>query len=353
VGEIKNNYLIITKMRLITKNVFLDTNIYEENNFFHSNNIQSLFYYSKIGVINLYLSTISEMELVNRMTKRLIEAKEDHNRLVATINKTRILKNLSTYENFDKSKITVEKSIAELTKKLDVIIESSNIKFISAENVIIEDVFKLYYKKEPPFSLTGKKYEFPDAFIIKSIDTWCKVNKKKMIFVTKDLDFDDYKSTHLIFKNDISELLSEITAYFDSRKENHYTPFIAECLKENEIDLIALIDNEIDSLIKLDCDYEKISNIKKSELRFKEYKISSIRPEYAEVTYLVELDFSFTIFPSQLDIEREIFSDNLKPKKFSKKRIIECDIEVNLKHKNDIKLKWINSNQKLFVNLDE
>lgn len=336
-----------------TKNIFLDTNIYEENNFFHSTNIQSLFYYSKIGVINLYLSTISEMELVDRMTKRLVDAKEDHNRLVTAINKTRILKNLSTYENIEKSKISVENSIAELTKKLGIIVGSSNIKFISAENVIIEDVFKLYYKKEPPFSLKGKKFEFPDAFIIKSIDTWCITNKKKMIFVTKDFDFDNYKSTHLIFKKDISDLLSEITAYFDSRQVNHYIPFIVKTLKEKEVELIDLIDIEMDSLIKLDFDYEKISNIKKSEIKFKEYKILSIRPEYAEVTYLVEFDFTFTIFPSQLDIEREIFSDNLNPKKFTKRRIIACDLELNLKDKNDIKLKWINSNQKILINLNE
>lgn len=299
------------------------------------------------------MTTISIMELVERMRIRLIEAKEDHNRLVNVINKTRILRNLKRYENFEKSQITVEQSTEELSKKLNLIIKSSNIIVVSAENVSIEEVFKLYYSKEPPFSQTGKKFEFPDAFIIKSIETWCTTNKKKMIFLTKDLNFEGYKCNNLIFKKDLSKLLSEISAYFDSKQNNQFIPFIAETLTKNEVDLIELIDSEIGSLITLDLDFENVSNITRSVVRFKEYKILSIRPQYAEVSYIVELDFSFTILPSEIDIERSIFADSLIPKKISKKRLIACDLEVNLKQINDIKLKWINSNQKLYINLDE
>jgi len=313
-------------MRFIKKNIFLDTNIYEECNFFQSSYIQSLFYYSKIGVVNLYMTTISVMELVERMRIRLIEAKEDHNRLVNVINKTRILRNLKRYEDFEKSQITVEKSTIELSNKLNLIIESSNIKVVSTEDVSIEDVFKLYYSKSPPFSQKGKKFEFPDAFIIKSIETWCLSNNKKMIFVTKDLNFEGYKCTNLIFKKDLSKLLSEISAYFDSKQNKQFIPFIADTLEENKVDLIDLIDSEIDSLIRLDLDFEKISNINRSQVKFKEYKVLSIRPKYAEVTYFVELDFSFTILPSELDIERSIFADGLIPKKISKKRLIACDL---------------------------
>jgi len=340
-------------MKFITKNIFLDTNIYEENNFFHSNNIQSLFYYSKIGVIKLYMTTISKMEFIERMKKGLIDAKEEHNKLVSFINKSRILRNLSKYEKIEKSKIKVEKSISELTDKLNVIINTSSIKMISADNINIEEIFELYYKKEPPFSISGKKFEFPDAFIIKSIETWCKQNRKKMIFVTKDSDFSNYKSSHLLFRDDLSGLLSDISAYYDTKQKNQFIPFIEDNLRAKEAELVDLIDIEIDSNICFDVDFEKTSNIKREKVKFVNYKISSIRPQYAEVTYNVELDFSCIVFPSEIDFKRSVFHDNLMPKRYSFKKIISCDLEVNLKRKNDIKLKWINSNQKLLINFEK
>ena len=86
-------------MALKTKNIFLDTNIFEANNFFHSTSIQSLFYYSKIGYVNLYITSISKMELIERIRKGLLSVKEDHDKLVNLVNKTRILRNFSEYEN--------------------------------------------------------------------------------------------------------------------------------------------------------------------------------------------------------------------------------------------------------------
>jgi hypothetical protein len=77
----------------------------------------------------------------------------------------------------------------------------------------------------------------------------------------------------------LSKLLSEVSAYFDSKQKNQFIPFIAETLSQNEGDLITLIDSEIDYLIRLDLDFEKISNITRSEVKFKEYKILSIRPK--------------------------------------------------------------------------
>jgi len=341
-------------MKRIIKNIFLDTNIYEENNFFHSSIIQSIFYYSKTGVIDLYMTTISKFELIDRMKKRLIEVKEDHNRLVNSINKpkSRILKNLTEYEQIEKSLIIVEKATAELSKKLNTIIETSNIKIISAENVLIEDVFNSFYKQEPPFCSNGKKFEFPDAFIVKSIDSWCIKNRKKIIFLTKDNDFTNYKSSHLIFKTDLSDVLVEITNYYDSLQKNQIIPSIHKTLENNREALLDLIDTNIDSVIRIDLDYEQTTKPLRTKAKLHNYKITTIRPKYAEVTYYVEFESSFTIFPTPIDIGRLIFEDGHKPKRILKNLIIPCDIEINLKNLNDIRLKWINSNQKILINLE-
>lgn len=340
-------------MRILpTRNIFLDSNIFEENNFFHSNDIQSIFYYSNIEVINLFMTSISKMELIDRMQNRVIDAKKEHNKLVSFINKTRIFRNLNTYDKFEKPIIRVEETIEELSSKLNHIINSSNIKIIKADSVSIEEVFELYYKQAPPFS-KGKKYEFPDAFIIKSIDSWCKLEKKKMLFVTRDLDFLNYKSTHIIFKNNLSNLLDSISNYYDLIQENQIIPFIESSLKENQTDIIQLINSEINSLISFDLDFEKVSDIKSEKVKFINYKISSIRSKYAVITYNVELEISFTIFPTKFDFEASIFDGHISPKKFKYKKTIPSELEVSLKSKNDIKLKWINSNQKIFISMED
>ena len=100
-------------MKYTTKHIFIDTNIIEGNNFFHGSHFQSLLYYSRIGIIKLFMTSISRMELINRMKKRLIEAKAEHNKLVKSLNKpkTRILKNFIQYNEIELSPIKIEETI--------------------------------------------------------------------------------------------------------------------------------------------------------------------------------------------------------------------------------------------------
>jgi len=295
------------------------------------------------------------MELIDRMKKHLIEVKEDHNKLVNSLNKpkSRILRNLTEYELIEKSPITVDKSIEELSSKWETIINVSKIKTISSDNSNIDEIFSLYYNQKPPFSSSGKKkYEFPDAFIIKSIDTWCSVNREKMIILTKDNDFYGYKSKNLIYEKDLTFLLEKITSYYDSLQKEQLIPLIQDTLIRNQEALLDLIDTELYSMIKLDIDYENSTKLNLEKAYFKNYKIISIRPEYAEVTYYIELKYSFTVFPSTIDLERSVFEDNIKPKKISDALIVACDLEINLNKINDIKLKWINSNQLIRIGIE-
>ena len=341
-------------MKLSTTHIFLDTNIYEEHNFFHSTKIQSLFHYSKNGVITLHMTTISYLELLNRMKKRLNELKVEHNKLVNSLNSKNhwILKNLTKYENLKKTSLTVEESMVELKEKLDTIIKISKINIITAEDVNADDVFKLYYNNEAPFNeIENKKYEFPDAFIIKSIDAWCKKNKTKILFLTRDKDFIRYRSRSIIYADELTNLLVEITKLHDSRNKQ-LIPFIASTLNQNELLLLENINEEIDSFVSLDVDYEKTSNLKRSKPKLRDYKIISIRSNYAEVIYNVEINYKFTIFPSSIDLERTVFEDNIKPVNIVKKLIIQCDLEVGLYKENEVKLKWINSNQRIKLNVE-
>ena len=296
------------------------------------------------------MTTISKMELINRMKKRLIATKEEHNKVIKSLNKqnSRILKNFRQYNELTLSPISVEDSLTELISKLNINIESSNIQIINADNVNIEDVFTSFYNSTPPFSPNEKKrYEFPDAFILKSVETWCKSNRKKMIFLSKDNDFNGYKSRHLLFRNNIVELLGQITNYYDSIQENQIIPSIKRQIETNKEGILLLINEQLEDIIQLDVDFENYSRLELFKLKLHSYKITSIKPELAEITYLFEINYKFTVFPSSNDIKENIFEDNLKPKRYSGKLTIPADFEIGLTRANAINLKWINSNEKI------
>lgn len=338
----------------IIKNIFLDTNIYEENNFFHSNDIQGLFYYSRIGEIKLYMTSISKQEIIERMRKRLEEVKDEHNLLLSSLNKpkSRILKNLHEYEDLRKSQINVNSSLSELTARLNLIIQNSGINIIECNNVSVEEIFNLYYSHKPPFSnKKEKKYEFPDAFIIKSLDEWCKTNKKKMLVVTRDFDFNGYTSKRLFFRNDLSILLKKISEIYDSKQNHQIIPQIKKSLDTNQKEILGLIENDLDKYIVLDLDYERITDFKQSSPRIKDFIITTIKPQYSEVTCNIELEYSFNLIPTSLDIEKATFEESIRPKKIKRTLVIPCDLEVDIRNPRNIKLKRINQNDRTRITI--
>lgn len=54
-----------------------------------------------------------------------------------------------------------------------------------AQSVPAIDVFRDYFARRPPFDRDGSK-EFPDAFMIRSLDRWCAANGVQMHVVTRD-----------------------------------------------------------------------------------------------------------------------------------------------------------------------
>jgi len=54
-----------------------------------------------------------------------------------------------------------------------------------ATDVHAADIFKMYFDKVPPFAHSDSK-EFPDAFVVKALEKWCRDNGEKMYVVTRD-----------------------------------------------------------------------------------------------------------------------------------------------------------------------
>lgn len=103
----------------------------------------------------------------------------------------------------------VKKKALELLEKI-----KSNayiIPFSYCDNV--KDVFEKYFDKKKPFGLEKKKEEFPDAFIIQSLEKYIKKNSldKEIIVLTNDKDYVEASSCLTIiddYKKYISEKLA-------------------------------------------------------------------------------------------------------------------------------------------------
>lgn len=340
------------KIKYLPKNIFLDTNIYEKFNFLHGTKIHNLFEYSKKGIVKLYMTKISYLELRERIQVNLEKAVKEQKGFVDSINKTRILRNLNRYDNIVKPTLNIPEALNEIFKKLDNLIECCDVELIDSNIVDTESVFDLYFRSLSPFSIHDKKYEFPDAFIIKTVDKWCEINSTKMIFVTKDNDFNNYKSSRIIFKHDLIELLDDISIYYDSICSDQILPEINRRVKHFEDELLSKIDVELEEKVSVDlvsCDF---FNLKFSKPIFVDYKVTSIMPEYADVSYNVKVSFSVDVFPTEKDVHQTVFPDNIKPKRIISEVVLPCEFEFRFNHKNNIKLKWINSNEPINLRLD-
>ena len=184
------------------------------------------------------------------------------------------------------------------------------------------------------------------------LESWCKTNRKKMIILSKDNDFHKYKSRHLIFIDDISSILQELTIYFDSFQSTQVLPAIKQILSHYRSELLGIISKDITETVIIRTDYERTSNFKIEKIDIIEDRITSIRDNYADVQLIIQVIASMTVHPSPKDIDRAIFEDNISKHKITKSILIPVDIEIHFKNEKIAKIKWINSNDPVTIEFE-
>src|SRR5690606_34157097 len=81
-------------------------------------------------------------------------------------------------------------------RRLDSFIRKLDITVIQANEVHISSIVDHYFKNSPPFSKEGKKkYEFPDAIALMSIENWARNNDRKILAISDDQDWMNYSET--------------------------------------------------------------------------------------------------------------------------------------------------------------
>lgn len=165
--------------RLQTLNLFIDTSIFRKKAFDLSNEaLKKLGNLGHEGKIHLYSTFITEGEIKNNLLKVVKETLTKPDKL-----------NLHL-RNAGLPEIDSEKFIEARTARWFEFAKRSNTKLIPIPDDSIEKVFGLYFNLAPPFDDDAKKrHEFPDAFTIEALKSWCEENEEMMYVAVDDEQF--------------------------------------------------------------------------------------------------------------------------------------------------------------------
>lgn len=151
----------------------------------------------------------------------------------------------------------------------------------------------------------------------------------------------------LDFISSLDELLDDISKYYDEKKNTEIIPNIEKRIHKFKEELSDLIDNKIDEQFLLDINYEKYGDISRSKPKYLNHKVTTIYHDFASVSYEVEITIKFRFFPTPLDIYNDLDTEDYRPRLFSETLNLICDLEFHYDKDNNIKLKWVNLNEKI------
>lgn len=119
------------------------------------------------------------------------------------------MRNISEGQHIIKKLPAIKKIRQEFNDKLDETLKKARITIIPYPTMDIGEVFRKYFKSEPPFCSGKKKEEFPDAFAIAQIEQWAKDKNRIVKVMTTDNDFDKLADKHITIVKDFDKFLDE------------------------------------------------------------------------------------------------------------------------------------------------
>lgn len=192
-------------------NVFIDTSVFVAEGFVKGKSIATLFEAAREEKIHILMPDITEHEV----RRHLAEEVEIHSgtKQVEKL-KTSYMYALSTLRaHIEKlMEVTVESLLVDVESELDKYFKLAKIERLPLQKdldfvAIVED----YKALKPPFS-EKKKYEFPDAIVLKQLDEWCTKHNDKCFILATDPDLKSYKSERLEYK-DLSDFVASLEEY--------------------------------------------------------------------------------------------------------------------------------------------
>ncbi|NQZ45401.1 MAG: DUF4935 domain-containing protein [Flavobacteriaceae bacterium] len=230
---------------VVTEKIFIDTSVFIKENFFAGIKLNALIKHAREQEIELYTTKITVEECLSNIEKQFRQGKNLFKKVIRNLNvKAKILKNVETLkqvfeieESFD-----TENELDHLKNEFQELIDE-NFRNIPIDTDKTTKILTDYFKEDPPFGDGGKKHEFPDAFVLNSLESWCQNQNEKIYVLSDDDDFLSFKSKRLIPVREYDKLLNLISYTYS---EENIIAKVEETIATSEKEIIKSVIEEFE-----------------------------------------------------------------------------------------------------------
>jgi len=293
----------------LNEHIFIDTSIFQSESFFKkSGRVSKLFKLAAEDKLHILMPEITRQEwLKHYQNGAKLPCNEFQRKAELMGDTTKIAEALKVISAINSSTI-IEESLSEhLAKSKVQIIGYDYCKDVSG-------VFGKYFSKQKPFGADSKKDEFPDAFVLSSLEEYAKEKHiRKIIIFSGDGDMNGYESDILV-PEDIANFLDKITKEIAaaSEKEQKDIETFIRCIKSSSISCSKDIKDQIvdflsnPGLYNNSVQWQEVEDVTVDEditLSFREegIQLTEINEEYIEATCLVQIKTSVDIEHMDVD----------------------------------------------------
>lgn len=257
---------------LVSKLFFLDTNTYVSKNFqFGSHELARLRSHLEEDDCHLLITDVNVREIRRHLKRRANKAAAAVKKVAKEAMILRNTPELAWHHIFEK--LSGDDVLRELNKSFDTFLASPHIEIVPTKNVDVSAVFDAYFDETPPFATSGKKAEFPDAFVLHAINSISLKRGHKLYVISADGDFKTFCAGHenLISMDKLEDLLNLVI------KNSEHLRIPAKFAD----DAFARVEQEIQTSIK-----HRLENAEFSFTQDWEHEIEIEQTEVETIEYL-------------------------------------------------------------------
>ena len=229
-------------------NVFIDTSIYKKLHFiFIRHQLLDIRKLASTGTIKLFTTSITTREVRKHLKEKCRETKTAIN---ALFDGGKFLNAFTSFDHVSSAlkglRATIDKDATELFDDFLSDCKAIEIPFGYVDSTAI---FDRYFEQSPPFGSSGKKHEFPDAFVIEALGRWCTQNREPIYVISDDGDFkaacerficliylpDIPSFLEIHMKESVEEGIVRLAYSMFDKASSAIDSKMLECLKEAEI----------------------------------------------------------------------------------------------------------------------
>jgi hypothetical protein len=204
--------------KLETDVVFLDTSAIQKSNFTQSKMMRELANFASNGLIKIMMTSIVYQETKARIYKEVSRVRSEVKKYNPD-SSWMVLKNIERFKPlFENTTFSVEEVSEEIIHIFEQFIQVAKVEVIRSDIASVEEVFDHYFNEQYPFGDGTKKNEFPDAFIVNTVEKWCEQKRKKAFLLSGDNGILNYRSDKVIPVGDIAVLLDKINRVVEQQK---------------------------------------------------------------------------------------------------------------------------------------